>query len=140
MHKVCVIDGREFEAKRAAAKYCSERCRKRAQRKPGARAGAAVVSLVAPSSEPAGDGDLTAATRRRLTEADREQTEMGAAALMLASRLDRVGAVETGAGVAALMREWRATLAEAVKNAEHDDALERIRNSAALKLIAGGRA
>jgi hypothetical protein len=137
MHKVCVVDGVGFEAKRAAAKYCSERCKKRAQRKPPADA----VDLAARRRAAAGgDGALLAATRQGLAKVGREDTPLGTAALSIAERIDMVGLSDTGGGMAALMREYRATLAEAVKDADQiDDALEQIRGSAALKLIAGGR-
>lgn len=34
MQKTCIVDGVKFEAKRASAKYCSEKCRKAASREP----------------------------------------------------------------------------------------------------------
>lgn len=125
----CKVCGIEFGAKRATAKYCSERCRKRAQRAP-----ASVVGLQ--SLGPVSDGDLTRATRAKLVAVGRADTELGAAALLVAARLDAVSLRETGAGVAALMKEFRATLADAVRDAESsDDELDQIRRSAALKLI-----
>jgi hypothetical protein len=138
MHKTCASCGEAFEAKRATAKYCGARCRQRAYRAPAEPAAAGVVGLPSPPVET--DGDLTRATRRRLTEADRVDTELGAAALLLARRADRVGLVETGSGLAALMREWDAMLTKAVAGAEQaDDIVARIQESAALKLIQGGR-
>jgi hypothetical protein len=129
MRKVCVIDGTQFEAKRPSAKYCSERCRKRAQRQP-----AAVIAL--PARIGTAEGDLTSATRRTLEAAGRDESELGAAALLAAKRLDSAAITDTAAGVAALMKEYRATLADAMKDAERDDdALEQIRQSAAVKLI-----
>jgi hypothetical protein len=71
-----------------------------------------------------------------LVAVGRADTELGAAALLVAARLDAVSLRETGAGVAALMKEFRATLADAVRDAESsDDELDQIRRSAALKLI-----
>jgi hypothetical protein len=85
-----------------------------------------------------GEGVLTVSTRRRLESVGRDDTELGVAALLLATRLDSLAANDTGGGLAALMKEFRATLAEAVKDADDDhDALDDIRQSAALKLIRG---
>lgn len=129
MRKSCVIDGTPFEAKRPTAKYCSERCKKRAQRQPHP-----VVALPAPKRT--ASGDLTAATRVRLEALGRDETELGAAALLAATRLDMAASTDTAAGVAALLKEYRATLADAIKDAERDDdALDQIRQSAAVKLI-----
>jgi hypothetical protein len=134
MQLACASCGGKFEAKRANAKYCGERCRKRAQRKPPAT----VVGL---PSRPRRPGRLAKATKARLEKVGRLDSELGEAVLLLADRLDRVGMVDTGGGIAALMREFRATLAEAVKDdGNSGDALEEIREAAALKLIAGGRA
>lgn len=137
MIKACVQCGQEFEAKRAAAKYCGERCKKRAQRAPAANVVAIGTAAQAPRLP---DGELTRATHRALDDAERLDTEMGTAALLLARRLDLASLAETGAGVAALMKEYRATLAEALRDVEaEDDELDQIRAAAALKLIAGGR-
>lgn len=138
MRRSCAVCKTEFEAKRKAAKYCGERCKKRAQRGPTAK----LVSLPPPKSTPemptAGD-ELAQATADALEKAGRRSTELGTAAMLLARRLDAVSLLETGAGVAALMKEYRATLAEATKDAEAaDDELDQIRGSAALKLLAGG--
>lgn len=129
MRKVCGACGIGFEAKRANAKYCGEKCRQRGHRRP-----APVVGLPTPGPVP--DGTLTAATRAKLEAVRRADTELGAAALLVAARLDAVSLLETGAGVAALMKEFRATLADAVRDTESaDDELDQIRRSAALKLI-----
>lgn len=134
MRKACLVDGREFEAKRAAAKYCSERCRKQAQRRPKA---SGVVSLAEARAD-SRDGGLTAATRGELEQAGRLESALGQAALFLATRIDTVGLVDTGAGVSALVKEHRTALEAAVRGADKaDDALDAIRGSAALKLIRG---
>lgn len=141
MLKACAVCGTEFNAKRKAARYCGERCKKRAQRRPGGTV-VTLASAARPQRDaPAplsGDG-LAAATARALERAGRSDTELAAAAMLLARRLDSAVDSETGAGVAALMKEYRATLAEATKDAEAaDDELDQIRGSAALKLLAGG--
>lgn len=133
MTKTCSSCGKPFEAKRRAAKFCGDRCRKRAQRRPGAK----LLTLPQPDAV---DGELASATQRSLSNAGRLDSELAAAALLLARRLDAVASIETGAGVAALMKEYRATLADALKDAEaDDDELDEIRGSAALKLLRGGR-
>lgn len=94
-----------------------------------------MTALPAPDVMP---GPLATSTMRRLEEIGRADTELGVAAVLLAARLDNLGPVDTGAGLAALMKEFRATLADAVKDADHDDdALDNIREAAALKLIRG---
>lgn len=132
MLKRCEVCGSPFEAKRPSGKYCSPRCRQRAHRGGG---DATVTALPGGGDS---SGSLTRATRARLGLIGRLETELGVAALLLASRLDGLSPVDTGAGVAALMKEYRSTLAEAVKDAQREeDALDNIREAAALKLIRG---
>lgn len=111
-----------FEAKRAAAKYHSERCKKRAQRSP---AGAAVprrgspakppAPVAVPGSLPVHPG-LIAATEAQLDAAGQLDSPAGQAALVLAARIEN-GEAETGNAVAAMVRQLHATLAEALKDA-----------------------
>jgi hypothetical protein len=129
MLKTCEC-GAEFEAKRAAAKYCSERCKKRAQRRPGGTT--KVVTL--PPAAPASTGSLAAATQAELDRAGRLASAVGQAALALARRIDASHG-ETGSALAALVREHRATLAEAVKDVEvAADPLDELRNRRERKL------
>jgi hypothetical protein len=124
--KTCLVDGVPFEAKRAAAKYCSERCRKRAQ-----RGHLLPVSTLPKPDVP--DGVTVAQVRAELGAAGRADTYLGAAALALAERIDNATAVM---GFAALVRELRVTMEAAMEGAGNDvDALTDIRSSAALKLI-----
>lgn len=120
MRKSCAVCGTEFEAKRAAAKYCGQTCRQRAHRRPEAASDAKVLPLPPETtSEPAPvmvGGRLAAATAAELDQAGRLETAVGQAALALAARIDG-GIRETGAALAALVREHRATLAEAVRGA-----------------------
>ena len=126
MTKTCLVDGVPFEAKRAAAKYCSERCRKRAQ-----RGHLLPVSTLPKPDVP--DGATVERVRAELAAVDRVDTYLGAAALALAERIDNATAVM---GFAALVRELRVTMGAAMEGAGHDtDALVDIRSSAALKLI-----
>jgi hypothetical protein len=121
MVKACSC-GERFEAKRPSAKYCSDRCRKRAQRSPGAT-GTIVALGVAqrPPDQPekAGEpGSLETAARAELEAVGRADTVAGAVVLALARRLDAASPAETGAAFAALAKELRAALVAAVAGAE----------------------
>jgi hypothetical protein len=124
MRKTCAMCPTVFDAKRPSAKYCSEKCKKRAQRQPGGVKAAKVVPLPPEAtSEPADEplvppagGSVTAATVAKLEAAGRLDSPEGQTALALARRID-AGAAETGSSLAALARQHLATLAEAVKNA-----------------------
>ena len=72
-------------------------------------------------------GRQVAAVRAELDAAHRTESALGMAALALAERVDR-GLMETGSAFAALVREMRATLAEALKDAERaGDGVDEIR-------------
>lgn len=106
MRKQCTVCSAEFEAKRAAAMYCSGRCQKRAQRQPKPQ----------PAGEmpPDPDFELETATLAELNAGGRAESASGKAALALAKRIDS-GLHETGSSLAALVREHRAALADALK-------------------------
>lgn len=108
MRKQCAVCPAEFEAKRKTAKYCSPRCRVRAARQP--KPEPAATMPVDPDSE------LWTATLDELTSAARVASASGQAALLLARRLDS-GLTETGSSMAAMIREHRAALADALKGA-----------------------
>lgn len=112
MRKCCAECSAEFDAKRPIAKYCSERCKKRAQRKP--RPAQAQPAAAPIPVDP--DSELWTATLNELTAAGRVASASGQAALLLARRLDS-GLTETGSSVAAMIREHRAALADALKGA-----------------------
>lgn len=142
MRKQCAVCEQPFEAKRKAAKYCGERCKKRAQRSPAAR-DSNVVHLGRAGGADANSIDaadsVESATRAELAAAGRLETALGRAAVAIAARVDAAGAGETGAGFRALVDGHRAALAEAMKDAEREqDAVEAIRTSAALKLVSAG--
>ena len=59
---------------------------------------------------------MTVATMAELVVADRVESSLGQAALLMARRLDMTSA-DTGSSVAALAREQRATLALALESA-----------------------
>lgn len=145
MRKTCAAPGcgEEFEAKRATAKYHNDRCRKRAQRAP--KVGPPEPPIAAVPDEVGGDvipfeGPLTKVTRVQLERVDRVDTPIGVAALVLAMRLDNpLALAETGSSFAALMREYRAAYAEAMRDAKTErDELDDILGSATVKLLQGG--
>jgi hypothetical protein len=81
---------------------------------------------------------MTDVTRAELSRVGRLDTANGQLAMLLARRLDGIGAADTGSGVAALVKEHRVTLAEAVKDSVVEvDPMDVIRQSAALKLVNG---
>lgn len=111
--KECAACGREYAAKRAASKYCSDTCRKRAQR--GVRK-APVATSSSPQSD--GPGPLEAAAIAELEEAKRLDTVLGQSALALASRIE--AGQDTGAGLASLVKQLQTTIAAAVEGANQD--------------------
>ena len=129
MRKRCAMCPAEFEAKRSAAKYCSERCKKRAQRQP--KPDPAAPMPVDP------DAELWTATLAELAAASRVASASGQAALLLARRLDSQ-LTETGSSVAAMIREHRAALADALKGAAAEaNPLDELRLRRERKLDAG---
>jgi hypothetical protein len=129
MRKRCAVCSEEFEAKRAARMYCSGRCQKRAQRQPKAEPAAAMP--------PDPDSELWAATLNELTAAGRVSSPAGVAALILARRIDTPGS-ETGAGLAALVKQHGATLADALKGARAEvNPLDELRARRERKLDTG---
>ncbi len=119
----CQVCETPFEAKRATAKYCSERCKKRNQRGGGA-------AKAKERAEPQGSdglGATTTATLLHLEEAGVLHTPLAQAALKLAHRLD-YSSMDTGAGVASLAKQLEATLASATANAEPEaDPIDELR-------------
>jgi hypothetical protein len=108
----CAVCPTVFEAKRPTAKYCSPACRVRAH-----RAGVSVQARPAPARRrlqeaPAG---VEAATAAELATAGRTATASGQSALALARRID--AGVDTGASIASMVRELRAALADALRDA-----------------------
>lgn len=101
MEFTCPCGGR-FEAKRPNAKYCSSTCRTRANR---AKAAAPVVQIRKPDEpsrrvETPADvvGGVERTTRRALEAADRLDTPLGQACVVLARRLDTPG-IDTGSAL-----------------------------------------
>ena len=135
MQHTCARCGRAFEAKRDNARFCSERCRTGASRarRSGRPETIASVSVLPVAHEDVGSG-VVGATRAELEAACRVDTVLGQAALKLAERIDSSTAVM---GFAALVRELRETMVEAVRDAEQrSDALDEIQQRA-LELLRG---
>ena len=109
--------GKTFAARSNRARYCSDRCRKRAQRGGGGE----VVELPAKvgqvaDSALASPGPVEAATVDALMAADRLETPHGAMALSLARRMDEPG-LDTGSALAAVSRQLDAILTVALRGA-----------------------
>ncbi len=126
MQRACDICQTMFEANRSDKRYCSQNCRKRAQRTGVAKSettvkaggGLAVVPdpPAMPMQPPVG-GELVTSTERALRDAGRLDTWQGQAALELARRIDMSSRVETGSAYASLHRELRAAMTEATRGA-----------------------
>lgn len=129
MKKRCATCLKTFEAKRKTAKYCSDRCRVRASRRPKQSAVPERDAVTtAPSVSDTGGGEsLTGAARSELEAAGRLQTAAARAVLALARRID-VNSTETGSSLAAMIREFRAAMADALKGAgEAADPVDELR-------------
>jgi hypothetical protein len=75
-----------------------------------------------------------------LEAAGRSGTALGVAVLTLAAWIDDLGGASAiGAGAPSLVKEHRAALEAALKDVESADGLDKIRERAALKLLAGGK-
>lgn len=116
MRKRCGACGEDFEARRKTAKFCSDRCRMRAHRRPADSEQPTPVASPAPAEREDDSESLTQAARAELEAAGRERTAAGRAVLALARRID-ANASETGSSLAAMVREFRATLAGALAGA-----------------------
>ena len=121
--------GKEFEAKRKTAKYCSRRCSMAASRagdqgdptpaEPGQRTGRAI-----PVSE------LERWTRTALGKVGRVDTWAGQAALVLAARID-IGGAETGSALASMIKEHAAAMDRALAEASSGDPVEQLQDEVA---------
>lgn len=114
MKKHCETCGASFDAKRRTAKYCSNGCRVQAQRATDT-APAPLTAL--PQPERAPEGSVAGAAREELRSAGRESTAAGQSVLALARRIDAADG-ESGASLAALVKEFRAAMSAAVAGAE----------------------
>lgn len=123
----CALCGEPFEAKRSTKRYCSASCRARAS-----QGATPVTDLPRPTAN-----GVEAATRAELDAADRLDTALGQAALALARRVDSDR--ETGASAAAVTKEWRTVMTEALKGAgAAASPLDRARDELARRRAARG--
>jgi hypothetical protein len=107
----CDQCGRVYEAKASTSRYCGSGCRARASEGiPPSVADAGVVPLPSPAES---SGELASSIRRTLTDAGRLDTWQGQAALSIAARID--AGEDSGSAIAALQRELRATMVEAMR-------------------------
>ena len=93
-----------FEA-RSSARFCSERCRKRAARQ---RAALPIPDSI--PDNPDTSGPVYAATMRDLEAARRVGSLAGAYCLAMAARIDRKA--DTGSALAALVRQLQESMAQ----------------------------
>lgn len=130
--KVTCVCGTGFDARNPRAKYCSDRCRKRAQR------GGDVVALPAPVPDEPAElvGGVERTTRATLTEAGRIETPMGQACLALARRIDFPG-LDTGSALAALVARLESSLAVATRGAGATSAPNALRDELAVRRAQG---
>lgn len=105
MERDCDRCGHTYQARRSTSRYCSPRCRKQASRHP---------KPDTPVTEMPDAPAVFLATQRELRDAGSLDSALGHAALKLAALIDESGAT-SGSAPATLVREWRVTLAEAVK-------------------------
>lgn len=115
MKRACDVCQVSYEAKRAASRYCSPKCRQRAAR--GKAKGQEIPRVVTiPTPDPTVvEGGLVDATIRRLRDAGVLDSVEGQSAIVLARRIE-FGVMESGSAVAALSRELRAVMESALKS------------------------
>lgn len=119
----CAACGEKIEGRTARAKYCSERCKRRFHR--GARASTPSRTKTQSEAKSQDDGrgaieSTEAATLMALSEAKKLGTPGGQAALVLARRIDR-SHVDTGAGLASMVKRLQETVAELLADVQADD-------------------
>ena len=137
MLRNCDSCGSEYDAKRPTSRFCSGTCQKRHRRArgpvPGEESAPAVRALPSPEDR-SPEAGLSAATQKRLADAGRLDSYEGQSALSLAQRIEFRSTMDTGSAYAALHRELRAAMAEALKgSAEPKSALARHRDELAAR-------
>jgi hypothetical protein len=112
----CASCGKTFTPKAPTARFCSNSCRQKAlrDRKAGRPEGGEQVVTLPVTGVATG---TVAATLAELTQAGRVDTHLGQAALALATRIDSATAVM---GFAALVKELRSTMVEALRGAARE--------------------
>lgn len=122
--------GKQYTPKRASSKYCGSTCRTRATRLRAEQppAPAAAAPAADPPAQPSLPTLLVARTMQQLEEAGRLDTVLGQQALVLASRLEVITALDTGASMAAVSKELRAVMTEAMTGvAVAEDPIDELR-------------
>lgn len=120
MKLTCGSCGKDFEAKRSTAQFCSAACQKRESRRKAATtpppASQPATTRAAGFDEPDEDDEsIAAATIEALREAGRERTPRGRLAIKAARIIDASYAVQ---GMAALMKDWDRALDAALAGAQ----------------------
>lgn len=135
MQRTCEVCGVTFEAKLRTAIYCGKTCGMRAhrRRKSEAAAGGTVVAIGTTSVEVDHvAGAVESATLAVLTDTERVDTPLGQAALVMARKVD--GGRDTGAGLAALVKQLEATLRSATSGvAQESSPLDSARDELAAR-------
>lgn len=108
MTRTCAGCSSSFEG-RSDAKWCSEKCRKKAAR------GRVITLGGNPASPDAFTGRVHAQAVKDLTEAGRLDTVLGQACLVLAARIDQNA--DTGTALAGAIKQLEASMASALKGA-----------------------
>jgi len=129
MQRKCATCGKTYQATRPNSKYCKPGCRVRAHRSPKKSPKPVDLSLpelLAGLGSAKTGWPLTDAAARELEAADRLDTVLGQAALVLARRIE--SPMETGASIASMTKQLRETMADALKGAQQvADPLDEIR-------------
>lgn len=125
----CDVCGGAYVAKRPSSRFCGDRCRKRAQRQPR-------TADAPPVSAPAAvEGGVLGQVTAELGEVGRLDSTLGQIAVAIATRM---AGFETGAGLAALSKELRAVMGEALGGAVTvADPVDELRSRRDLKRNAG---
>ena len=126
MIRVCAACGRDFEAKRATAKYCGSSCRARVST-------GAALPIKAPL-EAARPSGLVESTRAALVAAGRDSEPLAMAAIELAAAI--VSPETPSAAKATLTREFRVTLAESLRGAAKASGPQQLRDELAARRAA----
>lgn len=120
MDRSCEVCSTAFRPTRSTAKYCSARCKKRAADKRAADRIAAERSSAPGPAETSVSTALVDQVRAELEAARRLDTVIGRQALLLASRLE-TNTNDTGGSAAAVSKELRAVMAEALSGVHQAD-------------------
>lgn len=136
----CEACGREFESSSKRARFCRDaECKRvRARERKRKQLGIVLPLPDSPSDQVPG-ASLLAATRKALEGAGQLESYAGQAALVLAEQLASDSRVDTGSSLASLAKEFRAAMADALKDAARaDDGIDELRARRARRASVGG--